>query len=48
MIGDPLTVLVEGENGLLRRRIVATLTAAGIALHDDGAVNGSAKPPRST
>ncbi len=41
MIGDPLTVLVEGENGLLRRRIIATLSAAGIALHDDGPANGS-------
>jgi DNA-binding NarL/FixJ family response regulator len=41
VIGDPLTVMVQGENGLLRRRIIATLTAAGIALHDDGAVNGS-------
>ncbi len=41
VIGDPLTVLVQGENGLLRRRIIATLAAAGIALHDDGAVNGS-------
>ena len=41
VIGDPLAVMVQGENGLLRRRIIATLTAAGIALHDDGAVNGS-------
>jgi DNA-binding NarL/FixJ family response regulator len=41
VIGDPLTVMVQGENGLLRRRIIATLTAAGIALHDDAAVNGS-------
>ena len=41
VIGDPLMVMVQGENGLLRRRIIATLTAAGIALHDDGAVNGS-------
>jgi DNA-binding NarL/FixJ family response regulator len=39
-MGDPLAVMVQGENGLLRRRIIATLTAAGIALHDDGAVNG--------
>ena len=41
VISDPLAVMVQGENGLLRRRIIATLTAAGIALHDDGAVNGS-------
>ena len=41
VIGDPLVVMVQGENGLLRRRIIATLAAAGIALHDDGAVNGS-------
>lgn len=41
MIGDPLAVMVQGDNGLLRRRIIATLSAAGIALHDDGAVNGS-------
>jgi DNA-binding NarL/FixJ family response regulator len=40
VMGDPLAVMVQGENGLLRRRIIATLTAAGIALHDDGAVNG--------
>ena len=42
VMGDPLAVMVQGENGLLRRRIIATLTAAGIALHDDAAVNGSA------
>lgn len=41
VIGDPLAVMVQGENGLLRRRIIATLTAAGIAIHDDRAVNGS-------
>lgn len=41
VIGDPLVVMVQGENGLLRRRIIATLAAAGIALHDEGAVNGS-------
>ena len=41
VISDPLVVMVQGENGLLRRRIIATLAAAGIALHDDGAVNGS-------
>jgi DNA-binding NarL/FixJ family response regulator len=43
VISDPLAVMVQGENGLLRRRIIATLTAAGIALHDDGAVNGSSE-----
>ncbi len=41
MIGDPLAVMVQGDNGLLRRRIIATLSAAGIALHDDGPANGS-------
>lgn len=41
MIGDPLVVMVQGDNGLLRRRIIATLSAAGIALHDDGPANGS-------
>lgn len=43
MIGDPLAVLVQGENGLLRRRILATLAAAGMVLHEDGAVNGKSE-----
>jgi DNA-binding NarL/FixJ family response regulator len=41
MIGDPLDVRVQGENGLLRRRIVAMLAAAGMVLHEDGPVNGN-------
>lgn len=33
VMDDPLTVQVKGEDGLLRRRIVATLEAAGLGLH---------------
>jgi DNA-binding NarL/FixJ family response regulator len=39
--GRPLTVLVKGEGGLLRRRIIATLKAGGLALHAGSSRSGS-------
>lgn len=39
--GDPLTVYVKSENGLLRRRIIATLEAGGLELHAGSSSNGS-------
>jgi DNA-binding NarL/FixJ family response regulator len=39
--GRPLSVLVKGEGGLLRRRIIATLKAGGLALHAGSSRNGS-------
>lgn len=38
---DAPTVAVTGEDGLLRRRITATLSAAGFALHGGPTGNGS-------
>jgi DNA-binding NarL/FixJ family response regulator len=38
---DVVTVLVTGEDGLLRRRIVATLGTAGFGLHAGPQSNGS-------
>ena len=38
---DAVTVLVTGEDGLLRRRIVATLGTAGFGLHAGAKSNGS-------
>lgn len=38
---DAITVLVTGEDGLLRRRIVATLGTAGFGLHAGTSGNGS-------
>jgi DNA-binding NarL/FixJ family response regulator len=39
---DAVTVLVTGEDGLLRRRIVATLGTAGFGLHAGPTTNGNA------